>query len=118
MAASTNAVAQHRPHAASRWRALIALVLLGFLALSGIVGASRLHASLEVREILLTPGFNQIVYTGPDLPAAEVAAGIPGLRTILRWDAADQRYRSLRPRHTRTPLPRSQGDPWDLVHRR
>ena len=98
MAAShTNTAAERRPQAASRWRALLALVMLGFLALSGVAGASRLEASVEVREILLTPGYNQVVYTGPDSPAAEVAAGIPGLRTILQWDAAAQSYRSHSP---------------------
>ena len=73
---------------------MLALLLLGVLAISGALGASRLEAAAEVREILLTPGYNQVVYTGPEAPAADVAAQIPGVRTILRWDAASQGYRS------------------------
>ena len=80
-------------------------MLLALLALSGVAGASRAEAATDAREILLTPGYNQVVYTGADAPAADIAADIPGIRTILRWDAATQAYRSHSPF-----LPGSGGD--------
>ncbi|PZC44947.1 MAG: serine protease, S1-C subfamily, contains C-terminal PDZ domain [Chloroflexi bacterium] len=74
------------------------------LALSGLLDASRVAAADE-RELILTPGFNQVVYTGADTGAAQAAEQIPGLRAIYRWDASAQGYRSYSPL-----LPGSGGD--------
>ena len=77
-------------------RLLLGLLVLGLLALSGLLDASRVAAADE-RELILTPGFNQVVYTGPDTGAAQAAEQIPGLRAIYRWDASAQGYRSYSP---------------------
>ena len=72
--------------------------MLGLALLGPTPGTFRSAAADVVeREILLGPGYNQVVYTGPQVNAAEVAEAVPGLRSVLRWDALAQGYKAYSP---------------------
>ena len=101
--AAPNYRLQHRRGSAPR-QIVLGLLILAVVALAGLLSSPRAVAANE-REIVLTPGFNQVVYTGPESAAAQIGDQIPGLRAIYRWDAVAQQYRSYSPL-----LPGSGGD--------
>lgn len=71
---------------------LVALFCAAALAVA-VTGAGRAAAEeLVLREVALEAGFNQVLYTGPETPAESVAAELPALTVIFRWDSEAQRY--------------------------
>lgn len=58
--------------------------------------ASPALAASSPRTVTLVDGYNPVVWSGPDQPAAELATALP-LRAVWRWDAAAQRFDVYRP---------------------
>ena len=67
------------------------------LALVGMLWLGTAGASADVgffRSVPLNPGYNEVVYSGPTVPPPMIADQVPGLRSILVWDADVQEFES------------------------
>jgi S1-C subfamily serine protease len=76
----------------SRWLGILLLLILGLAA-----GApTPTQAESTTRTISLSAGWSAVVYTGPDVAAATVAADL-GADVLTVWDAAAQQYDTFYP---------------------
>ena len=78
-----------------RRRVVSALAVV--VALVGMLWLGTAGASAEVgffRSVPLSAGYNEVVYSGPTVPPLMIADQVPGLRSILVWDADGQRFES------------------------
>lgn len=73
--------------------ALAATIVVAVLASTS--GDAAAHADSPA--IAFDAGYNALVWTGPDTPARDLAAALPALRAVWRWDAAAQRFDVFRP---------------------
>jgi S1-C subfamily serine protease len=76
-------------------RLISALVVIAALAALFWLGTGKASAEFGLfRSVPLSAGYNEVVYSGPTVPPPMIAGQVPGLRSILVWDAEAQEFES------------------------